>query len=136
MKINRSLPSLAAAAGLALAALGMTGAAQAQNINWSVGVSSPGVQLGFTNAQPIYIQQPMYQQVYVAPRPVYVVPQPIAYVRPQPVYVVQPQYVESGWQRPDRGYGWHRRHGHRDEQRFEGGRYEGERSGRGHRDHR
>ena len=130
MKLNHSLSSFIGATTLALAALGVTATAQAQNIQWSLGMSSPGVQLGLSNVQPVYIQQPMYQSVYVEPRPVYVAPQPVVYVRPRPVYVVQPQYVEAGWQRPDRGYGWHRGHGRRDEQRIEGGRFDGERSGR------
>lgn len=124
MKIKRSMSSLVVAAGLALASLGMAGAAQAQNVNWSLGLYSPGVQLGLTNAQPMYIQQPMYQPVY---QEVYRAPRPMVYVRP-PVYVAQPQYVEVGWNRP--GWRWREGHGRRD-----GHRFDGEDSGRGHRDH-
>ena len=135
MVINRSIASLVAAVSVACAALGMTGAAQAQNVNWSVGVSSPGVQLGLTNAQPIYIQQPMYQPVYVTPRPVYLAPRPVIY-GPPPVYMAQPQYVQIGWDRPGHGYGWRNGHGRHEESRYEGNRFEGERGGHWRQDHR
>ncbi len=129
MKINRSISSLAAAAGVAIAALGMTGAAQADNVYWSVGVSSPGVSVGVANG-PVY--QPVYQPIYVAPRPVYQAPPPmyrrapreVIYVQPAPVYVAPPQYVEAGWDYPDRG----RRHGHGHGRRHDFDRYDGGRS--------
>jgi len=128
MKINRSISSLVAAAGVAIAALGMTGAAQADNVYWSVGVSSPGVNVGVANG-PVY--QPVYQPVYVAPRPVYQAPPPVyrraprevVYVQPEPVYVAPPQYVQAGWDYPDRG--WRHGHGRRhDFDRYDGGRSE------------
>ncbi|WP_114973978.1 hypothetical protein [Rhodoferax ferrireducens] len=128
MKINRSISSLVAAAGVAIAALGMTGTAQADNVYWSVGVSSPGVNVGVANGPPMY--QPVYQQpVYVEPRPMYRrAPPQVVYVQPAPVYVAQPQYVQSGWGYPDRGW----RHGHGRRQDFD--RYDGGRSGHGRRD--
>lgn len=110
-RLTRSL----AAAAVAVAALVAAGAAQAgrsADVFWSVGVSSPGVQLGVSNAQPMLIQQPAYIEsypVYVQPRPVYFAPSPVVYVRPAPIFYGPPQYV--GWERPGHGWGW-RRHGH------------------------
>ncbi len=101
----------------ALAVLGFAGAAQATgNVYWSVGVESPGIAVGVSNARPVYVQpapvyyqpQPVYYQpqpVYYQPAPVYVQPRPI-YIQPRPVYV-QPEPVYYG-----RSHGWHKRHGH------------------------
>ncbi|MES2911495.1 MAG: hypothetical protein V4718_08920 [Pseudomonadota bacterium] len=96
------------AATLAVAAFGFAGAAQARdNVSFSVGIGVPGVQVGVTNAYPVY-QQPVYVQpapVYVQPRPVYV-PRPV-YYGPQPVYYApQPVYV-----RPGRHHGHGHKHG-------------------------
>jgi hypothetical protein len=119
MKINRSISSLVVAAGVALAALGMAGAAQADNVYWSVGVSSPGVNVGVANGPPVYQQE--YEPVYVQPRPVYRrAPPQVVYVQPEPVYVAPPRYVEAGWDRPRHDRGW--RHGRRDHDRYDGGR--------------
>jgi hypothetical protein len=105
MKIKRSASSWVAALSVALAALGSVGVAQAgDNVFWSVGMSSPGIQVGVANAVPVV------QQMYVPRQPVYMAPQPV-YVQPAPVYMAQPQYVQVGWERPN--YGWERRHGHR-----------------------
>ena len=111
MKIHRSAGSLVVIAALGASALGV-GAAQAREVFWSVGIASPGVQLGVSNTP-----QMLYQ------RPVVVVPQPVYYGQPQPVYYGQPQlvyaqprvvyaprpnYVGSGWAQPDRS--WRPRH--------------------------
>ena len=66
---------------LAAGALGAVGVAQARDVYWSVGVGSPGVQVGVGNVPP----------AYYGPAPVYVQPAPV-YVRPRPVYVEQPYY--------------------------------------------
>ena len=133
MKINRSVSALVVAASVAVAALGLTGAAQAQNVYWSVGVSSPGMQLGVANGppvmvvqQPMYepVYQPVYQPVYRAPRPVYVAPPPpppVVYVQPAPVYMAPPQYIQADWGYPDHGRRWHHGHGHHESERFEHG---------------
>lgn len=111
---NRSGLIAGVAATLAVAALGFAGAAQARdNVSFSVGIGVPGVQVGVTNAYPVYSQpvysQPVYvqsQPVYVQPQPVYVQPAPV-YVRPRPVYYGQPVYVA-----PPVYYGRpHHRHG-------------------------
>lgn len=146
MKINRQLQCLVAVATLAVSAMGVTGSAQAReqdhhNVFWSVGVSSPGVQVGFSNARPVVVQTPMYP-VYQQPAPVYV--QPTVYMRPAPMYVQpapvyfqpvvsQPQFVQAGWGYPERHYGW--RHGHRHHGHWSHDRQQGERGGRGGGDH-
>jgi len=128
IRTNRSA-ILAAAATLAVAALGFAGAAQARdNVNWSVGVGVPGAVVNVGNVgsvypQPIYVQpQPVYVQPqpvfvqpaprYYQPEPVYVQPPPLYYqprpvfVRPAPVYLApQPIYYER-----ERRHGYHRRH--------------------------
>ena len=137
MKINRSAYSLVVAASVALAALGVSGAAQADNVYWSVGVSSPGVQVGVANGRPMVVAQPMYQPsyepVYTAPYPVYVAPRPMVYVQPAPVYVAPPQYVQVEERYP--GYwrgGWRHGHGRYEQERFGPGRFDGEHSGHCH----
>jgi hypothetical protein len=105
--------SLAVAGALAVAALGFAGAAQARdNVSFSVGIGVPGVQVGVTNAYPVYTQ-PVYVQpapVYYQPRPVYYQPAPV-YYQPRPVYYqARPIYV-----RPAPVYYGHPhgpRHGH------------------------
>lgn len=126
IKANRSVAGFGAAAALALAAFGFAGAAQARdNVTFSVGVATPGVHVGVTNAYPVY-QQPVYVQpapVYYQPAPVYYQPRPV-YVRPAPVYYApQPVYYgprHGGYYGPRYGYapvyyqrpGWRHGHGH------------------------
>ena len=113
MKFNRSVFTSAAAAVLAVAALGVTSAAHANGVAWSVGIASPGVSVGFTNAPPVYVQP---APVYVQPQPVYMHPRPVYYQQPAPVYVAPPVYVRPapvyygpGYWRHGHGYGhWHR----------------------------
>jgi hypothetical protein len=74
------------AAALLLAA---AGAAQARDVQWSIGVHLPvypAVMVGVSNA-PVY---PIYR-----PAPVMVVPQPVYVERPRVVYVPQPVYVRQ-----------------------------------------
>jgi hypothetical protein len=109
LKLSRML---AAAAALALAALG-TAAHARDNIHWSVGIQAAPVHVGVGNAYPVVVAPPVYvapPPVYYQPAPVYVAPQPVYYSRPSPVYY-------------DHGY----RHGH--------GHRHGGRHG-GHRNHR
>ncbi|MFC5519488.1 hypothetical protein [Polaromonas jejuensis] len=105
IKANRSVILAGAAATLAVAAMGFTGAAQARdNVFWSVGIGSPGVGVNVGNAFPVYVQP---QPVYVQPAPVYVQPAPV-YVQPRPYYYGSPQvvYVQPGYR-----HGWHKKHG-------------------------
>lgn len=105
-----------ASAVLAVAALGFSSGAHARSdVNFSVGIATPGVVIGASN-YPVYTP-PVYgyqqQPVYVQPQPVYVQPYPV--YRPRPIYVQQPVYVAP----PPvyyRGHGHHHRHhghGHR-----------------------
>ncbi len=125
MKANRSFYALAGAASVAFLTLGASSSAHADNIYWSVGLSSPGVQVAVTSPQPVYVQQPVYgqqQPVYVQPQvvyqqsyPEYVQPRPYYHVQSAPVYVA-PRVVYTGWHHPR--YGW--RHDGRHEARNEG----------------
>ena len=108
INVNRPGFIAGAAATLAIAAMAFAGGAEARdNLSVSVGIATPGVQFGVTNAYPVYgHQQPVYvqpQPVYVQPRPVYVQPAPIyvprlvyyappVYVAPQPVYQSRPHH--------------------------------------------
>jgi len=109
---TRSVWARAAAAVLGMAALGATGLAQAGDVYWSLGVSSPGIAVGVANAPPVYVQP---APVYVAPAPVYVQPRPV-YVRPAPVYYGAPAYYapapvyRAGWAPPGHAYRWHKKH--------------------------
>ena len=137
MKINLSASSLVAVGALALAALGMASSAQAGDVFWSIGVNSPGLQVGVANGAPmVLVQQPVYIQpypvyreprvVYRQPRFVYEEPRQVVYVRQAPVFIEQTQYVRSEWKQ--RGH----RHG---KDRYESRNFDHEDSrhrGRGH----
>lgn len=131
MKIKRLTSGFVVAAGMALATLGMAGAAQAQNVFWSLGLSSPGVQLGVSSAPPVMVVQPSYQPVYQPVyETVYVAPRPVVYARPAPVYVAPPVYLQADWRYPGYRRGWQRQERHENQGR------EGERWGRGEHGHR
>lgn len=111
MNTKISVSTLASVACVAALTLGASGAAQAQdNVFWSIGMSSPGVQVGMSNAPMVVVRPP----VYVQPRPVYVVPRQVVYMPPQPVY-----YGYSGWGRGHNEHVGYRGYGYRGEQRFE-----------------
>ena len=105
MKLIRS----AAAAVLAVAALGSAGLAQARdNIYWNIGIdAAPGVSVGVGNSRPVYVAP---APVYVAP-PVYAAP-PRVVVHPAPVYYsTGPVYSYQDHHR-GRGHRKHRHHRH------------------------
>jgi hypothetical protein len=137
MKTNRST-SFFAAAAVALAGLGLAGAARADNVYWSVGGSSPGVQLGVANAPPVVLMpQPVYVQappVYMQAPPVYLAPRPVVYVQSAPVFMAPTRYIQAGWQRPGYGPG-HGRGWQHERSHHEHGDFEEERFGRGHEKH-
>jgi hypothetical protein len=104
-------------AGISLA----TGAVQAREVVWSIGVGAPGVQVGVTNAPPMVVQtQPVYWQrpaVVVQPPPAYYqAPQPVYYAAPQLVYYGRPQAIAAPQPYYYRGWG-PRHHGHWDRDR-------------------
>jgi hypothetical protein len=115
---TRAMLMAGAAAVLSVAALGFSSGAHARSdVNFSVGVSVPGVVVGVSNAYPVYTapvygyQQPVYgyqpQPVYVQPRPVY-----RPYYVQAPVYVAPPPvYYRGGHHHRHHGHG-HRGHGH------------------------
>ena len=100
-----------------LCALGAASVAQARDLNWSIGIDSPGVSVGVSNHRPVVVYP---QPVYGAPvygRPVYVHPQPVYQVRPMPGYVqpvvVHPYPPTVIYGPPGHAYKNKHRHGHR-----------------------
>ena len=130
MTTRNSLGKLVGAGALALAGMGAGGSAMAQDVYWSVGLASPGVQVAVSNAPAV----PYYPRTYVVqPQPIYVQPAPVHHAYPvystgypqvygpgygpgygsgygrvygRPVVIAQPP-VYTGWNRV-----WHRGHGH------------------------
>lgn len=109
-RLGRRLALVAGAAAL----FGAASVVRAQDVYWSVGVHSPGVSVGVSNAPPprpvVVYPQPVYQ-----PRPVVVYPQPVYHPRPVVVY---PAAVHPGWGPPPhhwkKGHKHHHKHyGHR-----------------------
>lgn len=114
--------------GLAASAWGLSGiASQAQardSVHWSIGVQSPGVSVGVSNAPPVVYGYPSHsypsygypvydpRPVVVYPRPVVVYPRPVVVER-YPVYVAPPPWRYSEprghWHKNRGGHG----HGHR-----------------------
>lgn len=94
--------ALAGAAGVALALLLGASPAQARDLNWSVGISSPGVVVGVGNGGYRHAPPPRYYSAppgYYAPPPVYYTPPPV-YYQPRPVYVVPPPVYYAPVPRP------------------------------------
>ena len=99
--------ALVGAAGIALALLLGSSPAQARDLNWSVGISAPGVVVGVGNSgyngYQGYAPQPRYYSAppgYYAPPPVYYAPPPPVYYQPRPVYVAPPQVYYAPAPRP------------------------------------
>jgi hypothetical protein len=103
--------SLAATATLLAA-----GAAQAGNVNWSIGISLPPIGTVISNG-PVYGPAPVYAPapVYYEPAPVVYAPPPVIYrpaprviyqrpvVVSRPVPIVYPGYGHGGWDRDHDG---------------------------------
>jgi hypothetical protein len=105
MKNSRSVASFLVSVATSLLALANSGAAQAQDIHWSVGLSSPGVQVGVSSAIPVVVH-PAHHPLYRQPPPVYVAPRPMVYVRPVPVFVPPPHFIRADWRYPGHRHGW------------------------------
>jgi len=116
-----SFRAFAASAGVALALLAGSGAAQARDVSWSIGVGVPGVVVGAGGGYappPVYYAPPP-RPVYYAPPPVVYAPPPPVYYRPppRPVYYAPPVVVAPyGYYREGRGHRHHydRGYGRRD----------------------
>lgn len=110
---RRSLYALVASAGVALAMLTASGAAQAHGgVSWSIGIGTPGVAVGVAAPQPYYYSPP---PAYYAPQPVYVPPPPVYYRPARPVYYAPPVvvappavYIGGGYRGGYRGGHHHR----------------------------
>lgn len=105
MKTKTFASFIGVAASATLLALTLSGAARAQDVYWSVGLSSPGVQLGVRSAPPVLVR-PAHHPVYRHPHPVYVAPRPLVYVRPLPVFVPPPHFIRTDWRYPGHRPGW------------------------------
>jgi len=105
------------AAGAAVAIAMSAGTAQARDVNWSVGINSPGVSVGVGNGYP----------VYVAPQPIYYAPPPVYYSPPRPVYYAPPAYYAPGHYYRD----GHRNRYDRDDRHHRHGGYRGRGHGHG-----
>ena len=114
--INRSaFVKAAAAAGIALAALGTASVAQARSdLFFSIGANvAPGLTLGVSNA-PYYRSAPVYYQpapVYYQPAPAYYEPAPV-YYEPAPVYYQPAVYYAPPVMTYVRPYGHHHHRHH------------------------
>lgn len=121
----RGLALLSLAAG-AWALSGIATQAQARdNVYWSIGVNSPGVHVGVSNAPTVVYSYPSYGYPVYSPRPVVVYPRPVV-VHPHPVVVHSyPVYEHPRQWRHDRPpkhwhkHGYHKgyKHGYRDGRR-------------------
>jgi hypothetical protein len=115
---SRRMAKVMAATALLIGVAGFASSSRADNVQWSVGVGSPGVTIGMTNARPlpIFVQPQPYSgqaaPVYMHPGAIYTQQMPI-YVQPAPIY-------RSGWAPPGRGYGKGQRHGGRPGHRIQG----------------
>lgn len=93
-----SLAALAAGAW-ALSTIGSQAQARS-DVHWSIGVHTPGVVVGASNAPPVYYgPPPVYYRpppVYYQPRPIYYAPPPVYYGPPPGYYAPRPVY-RSGW---------------------------------------
>lgn len=130
MKTHRCI-SISVAATASLLALALAAPAQAQDVFWSIGLSSPGVQVGVSSA-PQVLMQPVYQpHVRMAP-PVLVLPRPVVYVRPAPmvyapaapVVVVPASVVRVHKHHPGQHRGWQHQHDQREVLRDEHDRHQ------------
>ncbi len=115
MKIRRCAFSL----GLVLAIGAASLSAQAQEVYWSLGWSAPGVQIGASNALPVFVQpryQPIYQPGY-APVVEYaspywreptvrMAPPSVVYLPRPAVYAAPLQYTGVQWRGQNQARNW------------------------------
>ena len=116
--LSRNFAKAMAATALLIGVVAYSASARADNVYWSIGMGSPGVTIGMTNARPlpIYVQpQPYYGQpapVYMHPGAVYTQQVPI-YMQPRPVY-------QQSWAGQGRPHGKGQKYDRRDDKRGHG----------------
>ncbi|MDO9237429.1 MAG: hypothetical protein Q7U28_15525 [Aquabacterium sp.] len=105
---SRNIAKVMAATALLIGVAGFASSARADDIHWSIGLGSPGVTIGMTNARPlpIFVQPQPY---YGKPLPVYMQPG-LIYSQQVPIYVQPAPIYRSGWAQQGRGYGMGQRH--------------------------
>jgi hypothetical protein len=112
----RARPRGLAVLALSAGAWALSGTAHARdNIHWSIGINSPGVSVGVSNAPTVVYSYPSYgYPVYYEPRPVVVYPRPVV-VHPRPVVVHSyPVYGHPQWHGHRGHKHWKKHHrGHR-----------------------
>lgn len=119
MKTHRCI-SIFVATGASLLALSLAAPAHAQEVFWSIGLSSPGIQVGVSSAPQVLVQ-PVYQPHVRVVHPV-VLPRPVVYVRGAPVVyapitpmlVVPAPVVRVHKHHPGQRRGWQHRHEQRE----------------------
>jgi hypothetical protein len=118
--LSRSFAKAMAATVLLIGVAAYSASARADNVYWSIGLGSPGVTIGMTNARPLPIYvQPQPQPYYVQPATVYVHPGAI-YSQQVPIYV-QPRLVyQQGWSGQDRQHSKGNKHDRRHDNRGHG----------------
>jgi hypothetical protein len=116
--LSRSFTKAMAATALLIGVVAYSASARADNVYWSIGLGSPGVTIGMTNARPlpIFVQpQPYYGQpspVFMHPGAIYSQQVPI-YVQPRPVY-------QQGWAGQGRQHGKGKKNDRRHDNRGHG----------------
>lgn len=106
--LSRSFAKAMAATALLTGVVAYSASARADNVYWSIGLGSPGVTIGMTNARPlpIFVQpQPYYGQ----PAPVFVHPGAI-YPQQVPIYVQLGPVYQQGWAVQGRPHGKGKKH--------------------------
>lgn len=116
--LSRSFAKAMAATALLIGVAAYSGSARADNVYWSIGLGSPGVVIGMTNARPlpIFVQPQLY---YVQPAPVFVHPT-VVYPQPAPVYLQPRPVYQQGWVVQGRPHGKGHKHDRRHDNRGHG----------------
>jgi hypothetical protein len=118
--LSRSVAKAMAACALLIGVAAYSASARADDIYWSIGLGSPGVTIGMTNARPLPIfVQPQPQHYYVQPATVYVHPGAI-YAQPVPIYVQPRPVYQQGWAVQGRPHGKGPKHDRRHDNRGHG----------------
>jgi hypothetical protein len=118
--LSRRFAKAMAACALLIGVAAYSASARADNVYWSIGLGSPGVTIGMTNARPLPIfVQPQPQPYYVQPATVYVHPGAI-YSQQVPIYVQPRPVYQQGWAVQGRPHGKGPKHDRRHDNRGHG----------------